>query len=58
MIEDVNSIIEQSISKFNGMGFSTSEIVCVGITCQRETLVVWNKNTGKPVYDAIGLDIV
>lgn len=30
-----------------------SEIVGIGITNQRETTVVWNKNTGKPIYNAI-----
>lgn len=30
-----------------------SEIVAVGITNQRETTVVWDKNTRKPVYPAI-----
>lgn len=29
------------------------EIAAIGITNQRETTVVWNKNTGKPVYNAI-----
>lgn len=29
------------------------EIAAVGITNQRETAVVWDKNTGKPVYNAI-----
>jgi len=29
------------------------DIVAVGITNQRETAVVWDKNTGKPVYNAI-----
>jgi len=29
------------------------EIVSLGITNQRETSVVWDKNTGKPVYNAI-----
>src|SRR6201991_2425744 len=32
---------------------SASDIVAVGITNQRETAVVWDKNTGKPVYNAI-----
>lgn len=31
----------------------TNEIVGLGITNQRETTVVWNKFTGKPVYNAI-----
>ena len=29
------------------------EIAAVGITNQRETVVVWDKNTGQPVYNAI-----
>ncbi len=29
------------------------EVACMGITNQRETTVVWNKTTGKPVYNAI-----
>lgn len=32
---------------------SPQDIACLGITNQRETTVVWNKNTGKPVYNAI-----
>src|ERR1700735_2204353 len=34
-------------------GIQPSEIACVGVTNQRETTVVWNKKTGKPVYPAI-----
>lgn len=30
-----------------------SEILGIGITNQRETTVVWDKNTGEPVYNAI-----
>ncbi|MEQ8712336.1 MAG: glycerol kinase GlpK [Cyclobacteriaceae bacterium] len=29
------------------------EVVAIGITNQRETTVVWDKNTGEPVYNAI-----
>ncbi|SEF17958.1 glycerol kinase GlpK [Jiangella alba] len=31
----------------------TSDVVAVGITNQRETAVVWDRTTGKPVYNAI-----
>jgi glycerol kinase len=34
-------------------GIDPSEIAAIGITNQRETTVVWNKHTGKPVYNAI-----
>ena len=29
------------------------EIVAIGITNQRETVVVWDRNTGKPIHNAI-----
>jgi len=32
---------------------NAKDIAAVGITNQRETAVVWNKTTGKPVYNAI-----
>ncbi len=35
------------------VGANASDIAAIGITNQRETTVVWNKNTGQPVYNAI-----
>jgi glycerol kinase len=34
-------------------GISPEEVAAIGITNQRETTVVWDKNTGKPIYNAI-----
>jgi glycerol kinase len=34
-------------------GLNGSNISAIGITNQRETVVVWDKNTGTPVYNAI-----
>ncbi|WP_088324364.1 glycerol kinase GlpK [Polaribacter tangerinus] len=34
-------------------GLEMQDIAAIGITNQRETVVVWNKKTGKPVYNAI-----
>jgi glycerol kinase len=31
----------------------TEDIAAIGITNQRETTILWDKNTGKPVYNAI-----
>ena len=42
--------IGQALSKAN---LTRHDIAAVGITNQRETAVVWDKNTGKPVYNAI-----
>ncbi len=35
--------------------YNIKDIVCIGITNQRETTVVWDKITGKPLYHAIGM---
>ncbi|GAB3529007.1 glycerol kinase GlpK [Photobacterium alginatilyticum] len=34
-------------------GIRSDQVAGIGITNQRETTIVWNKNTGKPVYNAI-----
>ncbi len=34
-------------------GLTIQDIAAIGITNQRETTVVWNRNTGQPVYNAI-----
>lgn len=34
-------------------GIDGTDIEAIGITNQRETTVVWDKNTGKPIYNAI-----
>ena len=48
------SAIKTSISMaIKGAGISASEINCAGITNQRETAIIWNRNTGIPVYNAI-----
>ena len=32
---------------------NVAEIACIGITNQRETTILWDKNTGEPVFNAI-----
>ena len=35
------------------VGIAADQIAAIGITNQRETTVVWDKTTGKPIYNAI-----
>ena len=44
------SVAQEALQK---AGASAADIAGIGITNQRETTVVWNKRTGKPVYNAI-----
>jgi glycerol kinase len=45
-----NEVIEAGIQK---AGISASDIAAVGVTNQRETTIVWDRSTGKPIYNAI-----
>ena len=38
---------------FDKCALSPADIASIGITNQRETTLVWNKSTGKPIYPAI-----
>jgi len=40
-------------SALASVGLGASDIAAIGITNQRETVIVWEKATGKPVYNAI-----
>ena len=44
------SVAVEAMQKLN---VKAEDIAAIGITNQRETTVVWDKNTGKPVYNAI-----
>jgi glycerol kinase len=48
--ERTQQVIQGALSKGN---VSPADIAAVGITNQRETTVVWEKSTGRPVYNAI-----
>lgn len=45
-----SSVLTEVLAK---TGIRSDEIAALGITNQRETTVVWDKNTGRPVYNAI-----
>ncbi|MFX5734908.1 FGGY family carbohydrate kinase, partial [Acinetobacter baumannii] len=34
-------------------GIKSEQVAAIGITNQRETTIVWDKKTGKPIYNAI-----
>ena len=44
------SVLQEVLAKSN---ITQEDIAAIGITNQRETTIVWDKNTGKPVYNAI-----
>ena len=48
--ERTSAVIQTALTK---AGLGAEDLAALGITNQRETAVVWNKNTGRPYYNAI-----
>ncbi len=42
-----------AVEAMQKIGASAEDIAAIGITNQRETTIVWDKDTGEPVYNAI-----
>ena len=50
ILESQLHVMHELVKKEN---INVSDIKAIGITNQRETTIVWDKNTGEPVYNAI-----
>ncbi|MBC7250031.1 MAG: glycerol kinase GlpK [Anaerolineae bacterium] len=48
--ERTQQVIKAALEK---NGIDPNDIAAIGVTNQRETTIVWDKNTGKPYYNAI-----
>jgi len=52
-IEIWKSQLQVAQNVLSAAGVSAKEIAAIGITNQRETTVIWDKNTGQPIHKAI-----
>ncbi|HYZ12048.1 MAG TPA: glycerol kinase GlpK [Actinomycetota bacterium] len=50
IIARTHDVIDDGLKK---AGITASDLAAVGITNQRETTVVWDRTTGKPIYNAL-----
>ncbi|GMT15824.1 hypothetical protein PFISCL1PPCAC_7121 [Pristionchus fissidentatus] len=53
LINTVLECIAKTCEKLKNFGISPSEIQSVGIANQRETIVIWDRDSGHPLYNAI-----
>ncbi|RAH73353.1 glycerol kinase [Aspergillus aculeatinus CBS 121060] len=53
IVSSVETCIEEAVTKLEARWLSRSDIKAVGITNQRETTIVWDSETGEPLYNAI-----
>ena len=51
--EIFSTVLKTSKKAIEKSCIKSNQISCIGITNQRETVVVWDKRTGKPIYNAI-----
>jgi glycerol kinase len=51
--EIYNTQLEVTLNLLNNLDVKPDEISGIGITNQRETTILWDKKTGKPLYNAI-----
>lgn len=47
------SMLGVAVEAMSKIGASAEDIAAIGITNQRETAIVWDRNTGEPIYRAI-----
>ncbi|MDR3645846.1 MAG: glycerol kinase GlpK [Clostridia bacterium] len=52
-LELLQSQLDAMVGAVKDAGANAGEIAAIGITNQRETTVVWDKETGRPIYNAI-----
>ncbi|MCM1104429.1 MAG: glycerol kinase GlpK [Clostridium sp.] len=48
-----SSQLSVAVEALGKIGAAVEEVAAIGITNQRETTIVWDRKTGKPVYNAI-----
>ncbi|KAJ5383520.1 Glycerol kinase [Penicillium concentricum] len=53
IVASVETCIEEAVQKFEAQGHTRGSIKSIGITNQRETTIVWDHETGEPLYNAI-----
>ena len=52
-VEIFETVLKTSKNAIKKANISAKQISGIGITNQRETVVIWNKDTGEPIYNAI-----
>uniref|UniRef100_A0A8C5AL92 glycerol kinase n=1 Tax=Gadus morhua TaxID=8049 RepID=A0A8C5AL92_GADMO len=54
ILQSVYECMDRTCEKLTQLNIDISNIKAIGVTNQRETTIVWDKETGEPLYNAIG----
>lgn len=55
ILSAVRECLEHTVDNLIKLDIDPGDIITTGITNQRETTIVWDPTTGKPLYNAIGM---
>lgn len=53
--QNVQECIQVAVQNLVILDIDPDDIVAVAITNKRDTTVLWHRNTGRPLYNAIGM---
>ncbi|CAN7982476.1 unnamed protein product [Ixodes hexagonus] len=53
ILNSVHECIENTVEKLKDLEIDPQDVKAIGVSNQRETTIVWDKFTGKPLYNAI-----
>lgn len=56
--QNVVECIQIAVQNLEILDINPDDIVAIALTNQRDTTVMWHKRTGRPLYNAIGKDIL
>lgn len=56
LLDSVYDCIEGAVEEIESMGYKRSDVKAFGITNQRETTMLWDRETGQPCCNAIVWD--
>ncbi|CAG2055494.1 unnamed protein product [Timema podura] len=54
ILDAVKECIQRTVDKLREQDVEPGDIVAIGVTNQRETTILWDSTTGKPLYNAVG----
>lgn len=55
LLQAVKETIDIACDNLKKLNIDFEDIVAIGITNQRETTVLWDRTTGKPLHNALGI---
>lgn len=55
LLHSVLECISKTVENLISLDIDPADVKAIGVCNQRETTIVWDKFTGKPLYNAIGI---